>query len=268
MIKKNEEYIVTIEDMGSEGEGVGRIDGYTVFVKDAIPGDVAKIKITKEGKSYGYGRLMEVITPSENRVKPVCPVARKCGGCQIQEMSYEAQLAFKENKVKNNLERIGKILPSEYEMCKIIGMDEPYHYRNKAQFPVGTDKDGNIVMGFYAGRTHNIIPCEDCAIGDKVNKDILSIIKNHMKKYYIKPYDEEKHTGVVRHILIRRGFTTGQCMVCIIINGTELKGSNELANELRKIEGMTSISININREKTNVIIGRENRCVLFMDLGA
>ena len=257
MIKKNEEYIVTIEDMGSEGEGVGRIDGYTVFVKDAIPGDVAKIKITKEGKSYGYGRLMEVITPSENRVKPVCPVARKCGGCQIQEMSYEAQLAFKENKVKNNLERIGKILPSEYEMCKIIGMDEPYHYRNKAQFPVGTDKDGNIVMGFYAGRTHNIIPCEDCAIGDKVNKDILSIIKNHMKKYYIKPYDEEKHTGVVRHILIRRGFTTGQCMVCIIINGTELKASNELANELRKIEGMTSISININREKTNVIMGKK-----------
>lgn len=256
MIKKNEEYIITIEDMGSEGEGVGKIDGYTIFVKDAIPGDVARIKITKEGKSYGYGRLMEVITPSEYRVEAVCPVARKCGGCQIQEMSYEAQLAFKEKKVQNNLERIGKIPPSEYEMCTIIGMEEPFHYRNKAQFPVGTDKGGNIVTGFYAGRTHSIITCDDCAIGDEVNKDILAIIKNHMKKYDIMPYDEEKHTGLVRHILIRRGFTTGQCMVCIVINGLEFKGSSELVEELKKIDGMTSISLNINREKTNVIMGK------------
>lgn len=256
MIKKNEEYIVTIEDMGSEGEGVGRIDGYTVFVKDGIPGDVARIKITKEGKSYGYGRLMEVITPSEYRVEPICPVARKCGGCQIQEMSYEAQLAFKEKKVQNNLERIGKISPSDYEMCTIIGMEEPYHYRNKAQFPVGTDKDGNIIMGFYAGRTHSIIPCEDCAIGDEINKDILAIIKSHMIKHGIKPYDEEKHTGLVRHILIRKGFTTGEIMVCIVINGAELKGSSELVEQLKQIAGMTSISININREKTNVIMGK------------
>lgn len=256
MIKKNEEYIITIEDMGSEGEGVGKIDGYTIFVKDAIPGDVARIKITKEGKSYGYGRLMEVITSSEYRVEAVCSVARKCGGCQIQEMSYEAQLAFKEKKVQNNLERIGKIPPSEYEMCTITGMEEPFHYRNKAQFPVGTDKGGNIVTGFYAGRTHSIITCDDCAIGDEVNKDILAIIKNHMKKHGIKPYDEEKHTGLVRHILIRRGFTTGQCMVCIIINGLEFKGSSELVEELKKIDGMTSISLNINREKTNVIMGK------------
>lgn len=256
MIKKNEEYIITIEDMGSEGEGVGRIDGYTVFVKDGIPGDVARIKITKEGKSYGYGRLMEVITPSEYRVEPVCPVARKCGGCQIQEMSYEAQLAFKEKKVQNNLERIGRISPSDYQMCTIIGMEEPYHYRNKAQFPVGTDKDGNIVMGFYAGRTHSIIPCEDCAIGDEINKDILTIIKSHMIKYGIKPYDEEKHAGLVRHILVRKGFTTGEIMVCIVINGAELKGSSELVEQLKQIAGMTSISININREKTNVIMGK------------
>ena len=122
MVKKNDEYIVTIEDMGSEGEGVGKIDGYTVFVKDALPGEKARIKITKAGKSFGYGRLMEVLEPSEYRVEPRCPIARKCGGCQIQEMSYEAQLAFKEKKVQNNLERIGKIPPSEYEMCTITGM--------------------------------------------------------------------------------------------------------------------------------------------------
>lgn len=256
MIKKNEEYIITIEDMGTEGEGVGKVDGFTLFVKDALPGDVAKVKVVKEGKSYGYGRLMEVVEPSEYRVEAVCPVARQCGGCQIQEMSYDAQLAFKEKKVQNNLERIGKIEPSSYEMCTIIGMEEPYHYRNKAQFPVGTDRDGNIVTGFYAGRTHSIIPCDDCAIGDGINAQILSIIKAHMRQYNIKPYDEEKHIGLVRHILIRRGFTTGEIMVCIIINGLEFKASGELVEVLKKIDGMTSISLNINREKTNVIMGK------------
>ena len=256
MVKKNDEYIVTIEDMGSEGEGVGKVDGYTVFVKDALPGEEARIKITKAGKNFGYGRLMEVITPSEYRVEPKCPIARKCGGCQIQEMSYEAQLAFKEKKVQNNLERIGKIPPSEYEMCTIIGMEEPYNYRNKAQYPVGLDKDGNIVMGFYAGRTHSIIPCEDCAIGDKINSKILAIVKSHMEEFRIQPYNEETHKGVVRHVLIRRGFTTNQLMVCIIVNGSELKSSTKLVERLKNIEGMTSISININKEKTNVIMGK------------
>ena len=256
MVKKNDEYIVTIEDMGSEGEGVGKIDGYTVFVKDALPGEKARIKITKAGKSFGYGRLMEVLEPSEYRVEPRCPIARKCGGCQIQEMSYEAQLAFKEKKVQNNLERIGKIAPSEYEMCTIIGMEEPYNYRNKAQYPVGLDKDGRIVMGFYAGRTHSIIPCEDCAIGDKINSEILAIVKSHMEEFHIQPYNEETHKGVVRHVLIRRGFTTGQVMVCVIVNGSELKGATKLVERLQTIEGMTSISININKEKTNVIMGK------------
>lgn len=256
MVRKNEEYIITIEDMGSEGEGVGKIEGFTLFVKDALPGDVARVKVIKEGKSYGYGRLMEVITPSEYRVEAVCPVARQCGGCQIQELSYEAQLAFKEKKVQSNLERIGRIMPDEYEMCTIIGMEEPYHYRNKAQFPVGADKEGNIVTGFYAGRTHSIIPCDDCAIGDDVNKEILAIIKKHMRKYSIKPYDEEKHTGLVRHILIRRGFSTGEVMVCLVINGVDFKAGDELVESLRSIEGMKSISLNINREKTNVIMGK------------
>ncbi|MBQ9701043.1 MAG: 23S rRNA (uracil(1939)-C(5))-methyltransferase RlmD [Lachnospiraceae bacterium] len=255
MVKKNEEYIITIEDMGSEGEGVGKVDGFTLFVKDGLPGDVARVKVIKEGKSYGYGRLMEVITPSEYRVDAVCPVARQCGGCQIQELSYEAQLAFKEKKVQNNLERIGKVTPSEYEMCTIIGMEEPYHYRNKAQFPVGADKEGNIITGFYAGRTHSIIPCDDCAIGDSVNKTILEIIKCHMRKHSIKPYNEESHTGLVRHILIRRGFTTGEIMVCIVINGMEFKAGSELVSELVAIDGMKSISLNINREKSNVIMG-------------
>ncbi len=257
MVKKNEEYIITIEDMGSDGEGIGKADGFTLFVKDALPGDVAKVKVIKEGKTYGYGRLMEIITPSPDRVEARCQVARQCGGCQIQQLSYEAQLAFKQNKVKNNLERIGKIEPSSYEMCTIIGMDEPYHYRNKAQFPVGLDKEGNIVTGFYAGRTHSIIPCDDCVIGDDINGSILSIIKLHLKQYNINPYDEEKHTGVVRHILIRKGFTTGEIMVCIIINGTELKASDKLVEKLKEVEGMKSISLNVNKDKTNVIMGKK-----------
>ncbi len=256
MVKKNDEYIVTIEDMGSEGEGVGKIDGYTVFVKDALPGEKARIKITKAGKSFGYGRLMEVLEPSEYRVEPRCPIARKCGGCQIQEMSYEAQLAFKEKKVQSNLERIGKIPPSQYQMCTIIGMEEPYNYRNKAQYPVGLDKDGRIIMGFYAGRTHSIIPCENCDIGDRINSEILAIVKSHMEEYNIQPYDEETHKGVVRHVLIRRGFTTNQVMVCIVVNGSELKGATKLVERLKAIDGMTSISININKEKTNVIMGK------------
>ena len=256
MVRKNEEYIITIEDMGSEGEGVGKVDGFTLFVKDALPGDVVRVKVIKEGKTYGYGRMMEVITPSEYRVAAVCPVARQCGGCQIQEMSYEAQLAFKEKKVQNNLERIGKLSLSDYEICTIIGMEEPWHYRNKAQFPVGTDKEGNIITGFYAGRTHSIIPCDDCVIGDGINKRILEIIKDHMKEYGIQPYNEENHTGLVRHVLIRKGFTTGQIMVCIVINGMEFKCSKELVEKLTKIEGMTSVSLNINREKSNVIMGK------------
>ena len=256
IIKKNEEHIITIEDMGTDGEGIGKVDGFTLFVKDALPGDVARVKVIKIAKTYGYGRLMEVITPSKDRVEPKCKVARQCGGCQIQELSYEAQLAFKQNKVKNNLERIGKIDSSSYEMCNIIGMDEPYHYRNKAQFPVGTDKEGNIVTGFYAGRTHSIIPCDDCVIGDDINKEVLSIIKDHMKQYNIKPYDEVRNTGLVRHILIRKGFTTGEIMVCIIINGTKLKASDKLVESLSQIKGMKSISLNVNKEQTNVIMGK------------
>ena len=257
MIKKNDEFVMTIEDMGTEGEGVGRIDGYTVFVKDAIPGDVAKIGITKPNKNFGFARLIEVVTPSKDRVKPVCPVARKCGGCQIQEMSYEAQLAFKEKKVRNNLSRIGKIAPESYEMCKIIGMDNPFHYRNKSQFPVGKDKEGNIITGFFAGRTHSIIECDNCAIGDAINKDILDIVKKHMRKYNIPAYDEKSHSGLVRHVLIRKGFTTGECMVCIVINGERINASDELVEELVKIHGMTSISLSVNRDKTNVIMGNQ-----------
>jgi len=255
MISKNQILEVTIEDMGSEGEGVAKVDGYALFVKDAVKGDVLKVKVVKAQKNYGYARIEEVIIPSPIRVAPVCSVARSCGGCQIQEMSYEAQLEYKQNKVRNNLERIGKL--EGVEVLPTIGMETPYNYRNKAQFPVGMDKEGNIVMGFYAGRTHSIITCDDCAIGHPVNNRILDIVKKYMKENKITPYDETTGKGVVRHVLVRVGFKTGEIMVCLIVNADKLPGTDELVGQLRKIEGMTSVSYNINKEQTNRILGEK-----------
>ena len=244
----------------SGGEGIGKVDGYTLFIKDAIIGDVVEAKIVKAKKNYGYARLMNIVTPSENRVeKPACPMARRCGGCQIQEMKYGAQLAFKEGKVRGNLERIGEV-PAELldkVMQPIVGMEEPFHYRNKAQFPIGTDKEGHIITGFYAGRTHSIIPNTDCALGVAVNQKILEIILHFMENNHISAYDEEKHKGLVRHVLIRYGFKTDEIMVCLVMNGEKLPHAEKLVDKLCKIPGMTSITISVNKSKTNVIMGNE-----------
>lgn len=259
-MQKNDLVTVAIEDIGVGGEGIGKVDGYTLFIKDAIIGDVVEAKIVKAKKNYGYARLMNIVTPSENRVeKPACPMARRCGGCQIQEMKYEAQLAFKEGKVRGNLERIGEV-PTELldkVMQPIVGMEEPFHYRNKAQFPIGTDKEGHIITGFYAGRTHSIIPNTDCALGVAVNQKILEIILHFMENNHISAYDEEKHKGLVRHVLIRYGFKTDEIMVCIVINGEKLPHAEKLVDKLCKIPGMTSITISVNKAKTNVIMGNE-----------
>lgn len=231
-IAKNKEYRITIEDMTLNGEGVGKIDGYALFVKDAVPGDIITAKVTKAKKNYGYGRLMEIIVPSPDRVEPPCPVAKACGGCTLMALSYPKQLEFKTNLIRNNLSHIGGL--TDIEVPPVIGMDNPYRYRNKAQFPVGEDCDGNIITGFYAGRTHSIIPCEDCIIGSDVNAGILAKIKGHMLKYNIKPYNEELHSGLVRHILIRIGAATGQIMVCIVINGDRIKAEEELVKSLKE----------------------------------
>ena len=259
-MQKNDLVTVAIEDIGVGGEGIGKVDGYTLFIKDAIIGDVVEAKIVKAKKNYGYARLMNIVTPSENRVeKPACPMARRCGGCQIQEMKYGAQLAFKEGKVRGNLERIGEV-PTELLdkiMQPIVGMEEPFHYRNKAQFPIGTDKEGHIITGFYAGRTHSIIPNTDCALGVAVNQKILEIILHFMENNHISAYDEEKHKGLVRHVLIRYGFKTDEIMVCLVINGEKLPHAEKLVDKLCKIPGMTSITISVNKAKTNVIMGNE-----------
>ena len=262
-LEKNDIVRLTISDIGTDGEGIGKVDGYTLFVKDAVIGDTITARVIKLKKNYGYGRLMEVIEPSKDRVEPVCPVARQCGGCQIQQMSYDAQLDFKRKLVEGNLRRIGGF--PDINVLPVIGMDEPYHYRNKAQYPVGRDKDGNVVIGFYAGRTHCIIDNQDCAIGARENVKILTAIRDYINENKVSVYDENTGNGAVRHILIRKGFHTGQVMVCIVVNGESLPQEDKLVAKLTGLElweneggNIYSVMININRENTNVILG--DRC--------
>lgn len=254
-MRKNDEIQLTIEDMGVSGEGIGKAEGMTFFVKDALIGDHIRAGITKLKKNYGYARLLEILTPSPWRVQPRCPIHRQCGGCQIQALDYKKQLEFKQKKVLGNLQRIGGF--AEPPMEPVVGMEDPYHYRNKAQFPIGKDKDGRIIAGFYAGRTHQIIPNRDCALGVPVNKEILDIIIGIMEEKGIEPYDEQTRKGLVRHVLIRYGFHTKEIMVCIVVNGEKLSYADVFVKELCKLKGMTSISINVNQQNTNVIMGQE-----------
>ena len=257
-MKKNEIYDIKIEDMGTEGEGIGhiieaahpefdagsvtgsdkadttRVDerdraekkGIAVFVKDTIVGDLARVRIVKVKKQYAYGRLEEIITPSPYRVMPLCPKARSCGGCTLMHMAYEKQLEYKWNKVRNCLERIGGMEDVSDIMEPISGMACPYHYRNKMQFPVGADKNGKVQIGFYAGRTHSIIDLEDCKIGHPINRYILKELRIWLQDWQDRTdsfiYNEEAHKGLVRHILTRVGYATGELMVCIVINGEDL----------------------------------------------
>ncbi|MCR5404690.1 MAG: 23S rRNA (uracil(1939)-C(5))-methyltransferase RlmD [Butyrivibrio sp.] len=287
--KKDDLLTVDITDIGTDGEGIGKYEGYTLFIKDAVIGDRVRAKVMKAKKNYAYAHLEEVINPSPFRQKARCPKACQCGGCQLQSMIYERQLLFKQNKVKNNLVRLGGFDEGFIDkvMEPIMGMDDPWRYRNKAQYPIGRDKNGGPVAGFYAGRTHSIIRVDDCLIGVSENKDILDIILGHMKEYGIAPYDEITGNGLIRHVLIRKGFSSGQIMVCVVINYSDkaqkrhrgntpadagaaenrqkalsdtaaeyIPGQRALISKLSGITGMTSVSVSINNEKTNVIMGR------------
>ena len=262
--EKNDMVTVTIEDVGMEGEGIGKIDGFPLFIKDAVVGDTVEAKIIKSKKNYAYARVEKVVTPSPFRVEPPCKSHRQCGGCQIQALSYERQLAFKQDKVRNNLLRIGGFSEAEVDrvMEPVVGMENPLRYRNKAQYPFGTDRQGNPITGFYAGRTHSIIPNTECYLGREENKEILQVILDYMKEYHVKAYDEETGRGIIRHALIRTGFYTGEIMVCLVINykgkqESYLPRQDKLLEKLALIKGMTSVSVSINTERTNVIMGKE-----------
>ena len=285
--EKNDMVTVTIEDVGMEGEGIGKIDGFPLFIKDAVVGDTVEAKIIKSKKNYAYARVEKVVTPSPFRVEPPCKSHRQCGGCQIQALSYDRQLAFKQDKVRNNLLRIGGFSEAEVDrvMEPVVGMENPLRYRNKAQYPFGTDRQGNPITGFYAGRTHSIIPNTECYLGREENREILQVILDYMKEYHVNAYDEETGKGLIRHALIRTGFYTSEIMVCLVINYKEEKeaarsaseGKNtktgrgklatgeahylpeqdKLLEKLALINGMTSVSVSINTERTNVIMGKE-----------
>ncbi len=218
--QKNELAVVTIEDMGSDGFGIGKVDGFALFVKDAVVGDRVEARIVKSKKNYAYARLEKVMEPSPFRVEPKCPCHRQCGGCQLQALSYEKQLDYKQDKIRNSLIRIGGFAPEEVDrwMEPIVGMEEPFRYRNKAQYPVGRDREGNVVAGFYAGRTHSIIPNTDCLLGPVENEAVMEAVLDYMRENRVSAYDEASGTGLVRHVLIRKGFVSGEIMVCLVIN--------------------------------------------------
>lgn len=268
-LKKNDLFELKIEALGNDGEGIGHYQGFTFFVKDAVPGDLICARALKFKKTYGYARVEEILTTSPDRVMPRCPVARQCGGCQLQHLSYECQLAYKQEKIKDCLERIGGV--AEPYLEPIIGMEEPYYYRNKAQFPVGMRKDGRAAIGFYAGHSHHIVDTEECCIQAPVNAALMAAVREYLEECKVSPYQEETHTGLVRHILTRVGFVTGEIMVCMVINGTGLPRAEVLREKLewavekwnrresadkREVEyRLVSLCLNINTERTNVILG-------------
>ena len=256
--KKGEMITVDITDFGENGEGIGKTDAFTWFIKDTVIGDKVIAKVMKTKKSYGYARLDSIIKESPDRIEAKCPVARSCGGCTLQSLDYSAELRLKQNKVENHLKRIGGFDLSNVEIEEIIGMEDPIRYRNKSQFPFGR-KNGKNITGYFAGRTHSIVEFDDCIIGIEENKTVLKAVLDFMEKYDIPAYDEESGKGVVRHVLIRKGFATGELMVCIVVNANNLPHSDKLVESLCTTLGsdLKSVSININKKNTNVILGEK-----------
>ena len=272
-MKKNDLIELSIEDIGSEGLGIGHFEGMAVFVKDTVIGDRITARVMLVKKNLAFARLQEILEPGSARIVPPCPIASACGGCQIQAMSYEAQLAFKTRLVKNTLHRIGGLEEAFLDEITepIIGMEEdPWHYRNKAQFPIGRGRDGKPVAGFFAGRTHSIIPVQDCLIGIPENKPILEMILSWMGRFSLPAYDEASGQGMVRHVFIRKGFSTGQIVVVLVINAATLPDESRIAadlvQQLRLVPGVTGLVLNENRERTNVILGRKNRVLWGTDV--
>lgn len=254
-VEKNKDYIIDISGMGSEGEGVGKIENFTVFIPHAIKGERCKVKIVKVNKNFAFGKLVEVVEPSLNRTEAVCSIYNRCGGCQIQHMSYKEQLEFKRQKVKDVINRIGKI---DVEVEPVIGMENPYRYRNKVQLPIGKE-NGEVKIGFYAQRSHQIIDISTCYIQDEIGDKVIALTKEWIKQYNIEPYNEEIHKGSIRHIMIRRAFKTGEVMVVIVTKTDELPHKEEFVNIMvQNIPGLKSIMQNVNNKKTNVIMGEKN----------
>ena len=262
MINKNEEYIVDIIDQGIDGEGIAKIDDFTIFINGAIKGEKVKIVVTKVLASFGYGKVLEIISSSEARKEVDCVTFKRCGGCSLRHIKYESTLELKRNIVINCLK---KSLGYEPIVNKCIGMEEPMCYRNKLQYPVGKNKEGKPVMGVFAKRSHEIIETRECLIQNKESQDIANEIFELIKKYSIEVYCEEDRSGIVRHIIIRKGKKTNEIMITIVTNSEEFPHSKEIIKELiSKFKNIKTIVQNINQKNTNVILGDKTK-VLYGD---
>ena len=257
MLSKNKEYIVDIVDIGQGGVGIGKYEGFTVFVDGGLVQDKIKVKITKSKKNYAVGDIVEIIEKSPFRVERKCSESlRQCGGCQIQELDYQKQLDVKTNEVKQVISRIGKL--EDVIIHDTLGMEDPFRYRNKAQFPI-QKKDNMPVIGFYKKKSHDLISTDECIIQHEVNDKIIKIIKTYIRAYNVSIYDEKTHKGLLRHLVTKVGFTTGEVMIVLVANGKKLPYLKELASVLKEnIPGFKTLVVNVNTQKTNVILGKEN----------
>ncbi|WP_415334823.1 23S rRNA (uracil(1939)-C(5))-methyltransferase RlmD [Clostridium perfringens] len=261
MVEKNKEYIFDIISQGYEGEGIAKIDNkYPIFIEGALKGEKVKVRIVKVNKNFAYGKLMEVLEASEERVNPPCAIYKRCGGCKLQHASYKAQLDFKWDRVKDCVSKIGKLDPSIVKYP--LGMEEPWRYRNKVQLPIGLI-NGEVKIGFFAPRSHDIIDMESCLIQDEIGDKVVKLTREWIEKFNIRPYNvdgEYDEKGIVRHIMIRRGFTTNEVMVVLVTNGENLPHKEEFVDLMVKnIPGIKSVIQNINSKKTNVILGLESK---------
>lgn len=259
LIQKNEEYILDIIAQGYEGEGIAKVDGYPIFIEGALTGEKVKVKIVKSKKNYAYGKLLEVIEKSNERVEPNCKHYKRCGGCSIQHMTYEKQLDFKRERVKDCISKIGGL--SADLVKDTIGMIEhPYRYRNKVQLPIGK-VNNEVVIGFYAPRSHNIIDIETCLIQDEVADRVASLTKEWIIKNNIEPVTVDGQfnaKGIVRHIMIRRGFKTNEVMVVLVATTSKVPHIDEFVEVIKaNVNGLKSIVLNVNPDNTNVILGQE-----------
>ncbi|MDK0562720.1 23S rRNA (uracil(1939)-C(5))-methyltransferase RlmD [Clostridium perfringens] len=261
MVEKNKEYIFDIISQGYEGEGIAKIDNkYPIFIEGALKGEKVKVRIVKVNKNFAYGKLMEVLEASEERVNPPCAIYKRCGGCKLQHASYKAQLDFKWDRVKDCVSKIGKLDPSIVKYP--LGMEEPWRYRNKVQLPIGLI-NGEVKIGFFAPRSHDIIDMESCLIQDEIGDKVVKLTREWIEKFNIRPYNvdgEYDEKGIVRHIMIRRGFTTNEVMIVLVTNGENLPHKEEFVDLMVKnIPGIKSVIQNINSKKTNVILGLESK---------
>lgn len=261
MVEKNKEYIFDIISQGYEGEGIAKIDNkYPIFIEGALKGEKVKVRIVKVNKNFAYGKLMEVLEASEERVNPPCAIYKRCGGCKLQHASYKAQLDFKWDRVKDCVSKIGKLDPSIVKYP--LGMEEPWRYRNKVQLPIGLI-NGEVKIGFFAPRSHDIIDMESCLIQDEIGDKVVKLTREWIEKFNIRPYNvdgEYDEKGIVRHIMIRRGFRTNEVMVVLVTNGEKLPHKEEFVYLMVKnIPGIKSVIQNINSKKTNVILGLESK---------